>query len=75
MRQIFRFIYYKCGIAIAYLQQNAKRFHINTNRMVLAGESAGAQIAAKIARSPIPSMQTNLLSDLFCSQGNSRQRC
>ncbi|WP_317616132.1 hypothetical protein [Nostoc sp. 'Peltigera membranacea cyanobiont' 210A] len=42
--------------------------------MVLAGESAGAQIAAQIARSPIPSMQTNLLSDLLCSQANSRQR-
>jgi acetyl esterase len=35
--------------AIAYLQQQAKRFHIDPNRIVLAGDSAGAQIAAQIA--------------------------
>lgn len=35
--------------AIAYLQQQAKRFHIDTSRIVLAGDSAGAQIAAQMA--------------------------
>jgi acetyl esterase len=35
--------------AIAYLQLQAKRFHIDNSRIVLAGDSAGAQIAAQIA--------------------------
>lgn len=35
--------------AIGYLQQQAKRFHIDPKRIVLAGDSAGAQIAAQMA--------------------------
>lgn len=35
--------------AIAYLQRQAKRFHIDTSRIILAGDSAGAQIAAQMA--------------------------
>lgn len=34
--------------ALDYLQKHAKRFHIDTNRFVLAGDSAGAQIAAQM---------------------------
>lgn len=35
--------------ALNYLQQQGKRFHIDTSRFVLAGDSAGAQIAAQVA--------------------------
>jgi acetyl esterase len=35
--------------AIAYLQQHAKRFHIDTSQIILAGDSAGAQIVAQMA--------------------------
>ncbi|NJN88663.1 MAG: alpha/beta hydrolase [Leptolyngbyaceae cyanobacterium SL_7_1] len=35
--------------AIAYLQQQATRLHIDPSQMVLAGDSAGAQIAAQMA--------------------------
>lgn len=35
--------------AIAYLQKHAKRLHIDTGRIILAGDSAGAQIAAQVA--------------------------
>lgn len=34
--------------ALAYLQKNARRLHIDPNRIVLAGDSAGAQIAAQV---------------------------
>lgn len=35
--------------ALQYLQQNAKRLHIDPNHIVLAGDSAGSQIAAQVA--------------------------
>lgn len=35
--------------ALAYIQQNAARFHVDPDRIVLAGDSAGAQITSQIA--------------------------
>ncbi|HVY55321.1 MAG TPA: alpha/beta hydrolase, partial [Thermodesulfobacteriota bacterium] len=35
--------------ALAYLGKNAERLHVDTSRIVLAGDSAGAQIAAQTA--------------------------
>lgn len=35
--------------ALAYLQTNAQHLHLDTQRMVLAGDSAGAQITAQVA--------------------------
>jgi acetyl esterase/lipase len=35
--------------ALAYIQQNAARFHLDPDRVVLAGDSAGAQITSQIA--------------------------
>eukprot|EP01031_Cornospumella_fuschlensis_P013681 gene13681-16725_t len=35
--------------ALAYLQANAKRLHIDSSHFYLAGDSAGAQIAAQVA--------------------------
>lgn len=35
--------------ALKYLQQNAQRLHIDPNNIVLAGDSAGSQIAAQVA--------------------------
>jgi acetyl esterase/lipase len=37
--------------ALDYLQRNAARLHVDPNRFVLAGDSAGAQIAAQVANS------------------------
>ncbi|GAB2537922.1 alpha/beta hydrolase [Rhodanobacter koreensis] len=37
------------GKALAYLQSNAATFHVDPSRFVLAGDSAGAQIAAQMA--------------------------
>lgn len=34
---------------LSYVQQNAARFHIDPNRIVMAGDSAGAQITSQIA--------------------------
>jgi acetyl esterase len=35
--------------ALAYLAKNAQRLHVNPSRFVLAGDSAGAHIAAQVA--------------------------
>lgn len=35
--------------ALAYVEQNAERFHVDPTRIVLAGDSAGAQITSQIA--------------------------
>lgn len=35
--------------ALAYIQQHADRFHVDVDRMALAGDSAGAQIASQVA--------------------------
>jgi acetyl esterase/lipase len=37
------------NIALAYLQKNAARLHIDPQRFVLAGDSAGALLAAQVA--------------------------
>jgi acetyl esterase/lipase len=35
--------------ALAYLQQHAERLHLDVNRIVMAGDSAGAQLTSQIA--------------------------
>jgi acetyl esterase/lipase len=35
--------------AIAYVQRHADRFHMNENQVILAGDSAGAQMASQLA--------------------------
>lgn len=35
--------------ALAYIQQNAERLHIDPNKIILAGDSAGSQIVAQMA--------------------------
>jgi acetyl esterase len=40
---------YQVNDALSYLQQHAERLHIDTSRIVLAGDSAGSQIAAQVA--------------------------
>jgi acetyl esterase/lipase len=39
----------QAAAALTYLQQNAERLHVDSGRLVLAGDSAGAQIAAQLA--------------------------
>lgn len=47
--------------ALAYLQHNAGRFHVDVDRIVLAGDSAGAQITSQIATMvTIPSYAADL---------------
>lgn len=40
---------YQVNDALDYLQHNAERFNIDTDRIVMAGDSAGSQIVAQIA--------------------------
>lgn len=40
---------YQLNDALAYLQQNAKRLHIDPDKIVMAGDSAGSQIVAQMA--------------------------
>jgi acetyl esterase len=40
---------HQVNAALAFLQKNAARFHIDPSRIVLAGDSAGAQLAAQTA--------------------------
>lgn len=40
---------YQVNDALGYLQQNADRLHIDKNRVVMGGDSAGSQIVAQIA--------------------------
>ena len=35
--------------ALTYIQENAERFHVDPNRIVMAGDSAGAQLTSQIA--------------------------
>lgn len=35
--------------ALAYIQENAERFHIDTSQIIMAGDSAGAQLTSQIA--------------------------
>lgn len=35
--------------ALAYIQQNAVRFHVDPSRVVIAGDSAGAQLTSQLA--------------------------
>jgi acetyl esterase len=37
------------NLALAYLARNAQRLHVDPRRLVLAGDSAGAQLAAQLA--------------------------
>jgi len=37
--------------ALGYIQKNAERLHIDTNRIIMAGDSAGSQIVAQVANS------------------------
>lgn len=39
----------QAAAALTYLQQNAERLRVDSGRLVLAGDSAGAQIAAQLA--------------------------
>ena len=32
-----------------YIQQNAKKFHVDPNKIILAGDSAGAQLSSQMA--------------------------
>jgi acetyl esterase/lipase len=40
---------YQINDALTYIQENADRFHVDVNRLVMAGDSAGAQITSQIA--------------------------
>jgi len=35
--------------ALRFMQQNSKRFHVDSSRVVLAGDSAGSQLASQLA--------------------------
>jgi acetyl esterase/lipase len=39
----------EANVALGYLQREARRLHVDPNRFVLAGDSAGALIAAQVA--------------------------
>lgn len=39
----------QANVALSYISRNAKRLHIDTGKLFLAGDSAGAQIAAQLA--------------------------
>ncbi len=40
---------HQANLALAYIQRNAKRLHVDPARLFIAGDSAGAQIAAQLA--------------------------
>jgi acetyl esterase len=48
-RKIYPAPLQQVNAALAYLQANAKRLHVDPSRIYLAGDSAGAQIAAQLA--------------------------
>jgi len=53
--------------AYAYIQQNADRFHADTNNIVLAGDSAGSQLSAQMATiitSPVYASEVNVMPNL-----------
>lgn len=53
--------------ALAYLEGNARRFHVDSSKLFLAGDSAGAQIAAQVANvvtSPSYARQMNMKSSI-----------
>jgi acetyl esterase/lipase len=39
---------HQVNAALAYVQQNADRFHVDPDRIVMAGDSAGAQITSQV---------------------------
>lgn len=66
--------------AYAYLQKNASRFHIDTNKFILAGDSAGAQLSSQmgaIVTNPeyartlgiVPSLKPSQLKGLILNCG------
>jgi acetyl esterase len=48
--------------ALDYLQQNAKRLHIDPERIILAGDSAGSQIVAQMANIITSPSYANLIN-------------
>lgn len=63
VRQVFK--------ALAFLMRDPLRFHVDPTRLVLAGDSAGAQIAAQvaaIATSPVYAMQVGVAPTVFAAQ-------
>jgi len=57
--------------ALRYLQQNAERLHIDPHNIVLAGDSAGSQIAAQVATiitSPSYAQKVGIQSPLAAHQ-------
>ena len=57
--------------ALAFLMRDPQRFHVDPTRLVLAGDSAGAQIAAQvaaIAASPVYAMQVGVAPTVFAAQ-------
>lgn len=57
--------------ALRYLQQNAERLHIDPQNIVLAGDSAGSQIAAQVATiitSPSYAQKVGIPSPMAASQ-------
>jgi acetyl esterase len=57
--------------ALRYIQQNASRLHVDPQHIVLAGDSAGSQIAAQVATiisNPAYAKETNISSPLPANQ-------
>lgn len=57
--------------ALAYIQANAARFHVDPSKFFLAGDSAGAQIAAQLANvisTPSYAWETRILPSILRSQ-------
>ena len=57
--------------ALAYIQANAARFHVDPSRFFLAGDSAGAQIAAQLANvisTPSYAWETRVAPSILRSQ-------
>jgi acetyl esterase len=57
--------------AYAYIQANAARFHANTNKIMLAGDSAGAQLSSQLAAiitNPAYAKEVNMQPNLQPSQ-------
>jgi acetyl esterase/lipase len=63
VRQVFE--------ALAFLMRDPRRFHVDPARLVLAGDSAGAQIAAQvaaIATSPVYALQVGVAPTVLPAQ-------
>jgi acetyl esterase len=58
--------------ALEYLQANAGRYQIDPDRIAIAGDSAGAQIAARLAAEGASPWRRSLRSPLPCWSGSPR---